>query len=260
MSGLRSIGEGIRSALRWIGQGFKYVGGLLKRAASGLRSAGEWMRDWLPGLIAAPLAGLVDILAGSVRAIGGIFSWKGAEVKEGLKDMGLGALSALGLKEILTEKWEHGPTGGMVPKSLKKVMEDVRSLEPPFTAPNAWWKNGMHGWHAGTNAAITNRLGPVMAPLIWVAGLYHESPADWESFKAEQAHQGTVNHVLDSLTDIVANTFGILVGLLLPRKIASSVAARAGNYIPGPGEPDPAFGLGHDYTGNPADAWGQYPH
>jgi RHS repeat-associated protein len=267
---LRSIGEGIKSALRWIGEGIKsglrligkginYVGGLFKRVASGLRSGSEWMRNWLPGLIAAPLAGLVDVLAGSIRAIGGVFSWKGDEVKEGLKDLGLGALSIVGLKEVVGEKWAPGgptglPTGLKLPPTLAKDLRDARSKVPPDA-----FKNGMHAWHAATNAAVANRVGPVAAPFLWLAGLVHESPIDWESFKAEQHFQGTVNHVLDSTTDIVANTFGLLLGLLLPKKLAVDAAAFLGNYIPGPGDPDPAFGGGGAYKGNPADAWGQYP-
>jgi len=48
-----------------------------------------------------------------------------------------------------------------------------------------------------------------------------------------------VNHILDSTGDIVANTGGIVLGLLLPRKIAVQAAAISGDYIPGPGDPDP---------------------
>ncbi len=96
----------------------------------------------------------------------------------------------------------------------------------------------------------------VGAPLILLGGIYHESPLDWESFKGEQHWQGTVNHVLDSVTDIGANVFGLGMGYL-----GGGVdrATRWGNYIPGPGEPDPAFGGGGPYNGNPLDAWGQYP-
>ncbi len=51
--------------------------------------------------------------------------------------------------------------------------------------------------------------------------------------------------------------------LLLPKKIAVKAAALLGNYIPGPGEPDPAFGGTGPYATNPhaspSQAWGQYP-
>ena len=217
------------------------------------------MREWLPGLIAAPLAGLVEILGGLTRIIGGAFSWKGATVVKGLKEMGLGALSIFGLKEVVGEKWKPGgntglPTGLKLPPTLAADLTYARSK----TAPDAHL-NGMHSWHAATNSVLAQRLGPLAAPFLWIAGLVHESPIDWESFQGEQHFQGTVNHILDSLTDIVANTFGILVGLLLPRRAAVAVASFLGNYIPGPGDPDPAFGGTGAYKGNPADAWGQYP-
>jgi RHS repeat-associated protein len=238
-------------------------GGIFGAIGRALHSVSSWMRDWLPGLIAAPLAGLVDVLAGFTRAIGGIFSWKGHEVTEGLKDMGLGALSMIGLKEAVADRWisprEVGvlTTGQKMPRTLAQDIADA-SREQQRIAPNAAL-NGMHAWHAATNAHIINRLGPVMAPFLWIAGLIHESPIDWGSFQSEQRSQGTVNHILDSSTDIVANTWGILLGLLLPRKIAVQAGAFTGNYIPGPGDPDPTGAGTGGYTGNPTDAWGQYP-
>jgi len=75
----------------------------------------------------------------------------------------------------------------------------------------------------------------------------------------EQGNQGTVNHILDSSTDLVANTWGIILGLVLPRKIAVQAAAVTGNYIPGPADPDPV-GVGTGgYAGKPSAVWGPYP-
>ncbi|UVO28155.1 SpvB/TcaC N-terminal domain-containing protein [Bradyrhizobium arachidis] len=240
--------------------------GVFETIVSGLRAASEWMREWLPGLIAAPLAGLVDILAGAIRSIGGIFSWKSDNVVQGLKDMGLGALSIIGLKEVVAEKWDT-PIGTSVnfkgPKTLAGDIENANSIVwkmNPRGSSSDPAKNGMHSWHAATNAALANRMGPIGAVLLWIGGLIHESPIDRGSFQAEQRAQGTVNHILDSTTDIVANTFGILLGFLLPRRVAVRAAAFLGNYIPGPGDPDPTGAGTGGYTGNPADAWGQYPH
>jgi RHS repeat-associated protein len=237
-------------------------GGFFERVASALGSAGQWMRNWLPGLIAAPLAGVVDILAGLTRTIGGIFSGKKQTIGQGLKDMVLGALSIIGLKEIFGEKWVSGgsaslPTGLTLPPTLAADLDFARKTQEKI-APDAG-KNGMHAWHTATNAVVANRAGPIAAPFLWLAGLIHESPIDWESFKAEQHFQGTVNHILDSTMDIVSNTFGIVLGLLLPRKVAVKAGAFLGNYIPGPGDPDPNFGGTGAYKGNPLDAWGQYP-
>lgn len=75
--------------------------------------------------------------------------------------------------------------------------------------------------------------------------------------------QGTVNHILDSLTDIIANIFGILIGLLISRRWAVYVATGLGNQIPGPGDPDPTMAehIGTEQYNthkNPSRAWGQY--
>lgn len=81
-----------------------------------------------------------------------------------------------------------------------------------------------------------------------------------DPFQTEQESQGTVNHILDSFTDIIANTWGIILGLVLPRKIAVQATAITGNYIPGPGDPNPTGTPGAGgYHGRPSDAWGQYP-
>jgi len=147
-----------------------------------------------------------------------------------------------------------------LPPTIAEDMREVRD-EQELRAPDAW-KNGMHAWHAGTNTSIANRTGLIGASLTWIAGLIHETPIDSGSFQAEQQMQGTVNHILDSSTDILANTFGAILGLALPRRLAISIAISWGNHIPGPGDPDPLFGGGgtHTYKGSPKDAWGQYPN
>jgi len=148
----------------------------------------------------------------------------------------------------------RGPTGGRLPLSTAEGLLAVARTIPADAAAN-----GMHAWHAGSNAYLAEEYGFVAAPLIVLGGLFHESPLDWGSFVAEQKFQGTVNHALDSVTDVIANVYGLVVGYVVPGDGAVHVATRHGNYIPGPGEPDPAFGGGGPYRGNPIDAWGQYP-
>ncbi|MBI3218340.1 MAG: hypothetical protein HYZ44_02405 [Bacteroidetes bacterium] len=214
-----------------------------------------WIGKNLPGLIAAPLAGMVDFAEGIGIGIGGLFSLNGNMIGKGFGGAGLGLLRSFGLKEALTEKWVSGTTGGFLPKSLKDELDDAGNM-----APGDAGKNGMHAWHAGTNAALTHRLGPVGAIFVFVGGLFHESPLDWGSFKAEQNFQGTINHILDSSTDIIANAFGMGMGFLLPKKVALNVSVKLGNQIPGPGDPDPAFGGNGKYKmWHPWKAWGQYP-
>ena len=275
------IAEGIKGAWEWTKQAASSTWEGTKKVASsvwegvktatdsissGLGTASNWMREWLPGLIAAPLAGIVDVVAGAFKGLSGIFSWKGDTALEGLKGMGFGLLSMVGLKEVVAEKWDSqiGTSGNF--KGPKTLADDIKNVDARMWAMNPRGsagdpaKNGMHSWHAGTNAALANRMSPVGSVLLWIGGLIHESPIDAKSFAAEQSAQGTVNHILDSTTDIVANTFGILLGLLLPRKVAVPAAIFLGNYIPGPGDPDPTGAGGGGYTGNPIDAWGQYPH
>jgi hypothetical protein len=63
---------------------------------------------------------------------------------------------------------------------------------------------------------------------------------------------------LDSTMDIVANVFGMGLGYLNPG-VSVPDAVKWGNYIPGPGDPDQAFGgAGHEYNGQPWKAWGGY--
>jgi hypothetical protein len=184
------------------------------------------------------------------------FSWSGvANFFKGAVDWVIGENYGAAWGSLFTEKWVPGPTGGMMPESLRNgMLDDADSLPPDAPA------NGMHAWHAGSNAYLAQQFGIIGAPLLFLGGLYHESPLDWESFKAEQRDQGTVNHILDSGMDIVANVFGMTVGYLVPGKSGVDLATRWGNYIPGPGDPNPlGKGGGTPYKGNPADAWGHYP-
>jgi len=156
-------------------------------------------------------------------------------------------------RSMFTEKWVDGPTGGKLPQSLAKGLADIRDTQVPANAR----ENGMHAWHAGSNAYLAGKFGLVGAPLIAAGGIFHESPFDWGSFQAEQHWQGTVNHALDSTMDLFANALGMAVGYLNPGSVGNAVTW--GNRIPGPGDPDPLVGgRGTPYTGNPVDDWGPY--
>ena len=241
--------------------------GVLDSIINAFATISRWIRNYLPGIIAAPLAGIVEILGGLVRLIGSLFTWNGASGLQGLKDMGLGFLRIFGIRELAEDNWrsgnDQGTTSARMPESYARDMTITYERTWQVTEGTAA-RNGMHAWHASTNAISANRVGPFGVPFLILMGLYHESPLDAGSFKAEQANQGTVNHILDSLTDIIANIFGILIGLLIPRRWSVYVAALLGNQIPGPGDPDPTM-VGHIGTGeynthkNPTRAWGQYP-
>jgi hypothetical protein len=232
------------------------LGGLLGGMANGLGSASEWSRENLPGLLAAPVGGTLGALGGLARAGQGAADGTGAA--EGLQAAKLDALGTVGLKEVVGEgfdqKSKNLPTGLNMPPTLAGDIRDVRQQLPEDSH-----MNGMHSWHAGTNAALANRLGPAAAIPLWLAGVVHESPLDYPSFQAEEKYQGTVNHILDSSMDIVSNTIGIGLGLALPREQAIKAAIKLGNLIPGPGDPDPEFGGNGKYAGDPTKAWGQYP-
>ncbi len=60
--------------------------------------------------------------------------------------------------------------------------------------------------------------------------------------------------------DLVANTYGIAVGLFFSPDYAGRFAAQTGHYISGPGETSPDSGGKGRYNGNPVEAWGKgYP-
>jgi hypothetical protein len=211
------------------------------------------------------VAGTFDILAGLTRIVGGILSWKWGNVAEGARDVGLGALKVLGLKEVLTEKYVHSSGAGGAPTTEMAMpatlVADIKDTKKDI--PEDAGRNGFHAWHAANSAVVTNRLGALGAVGVWIAGVVHETPLDKQSFRDEQKAQGTVNHILDSTGDIFANTLGIALGLLLPRAVAIKVAAFLGNYIPGPADPTspPGFGKswGKPYMGDPWVNWRHQP-
>ncbi len=184
----------------------------------------------------------------------GYSSWLGDFVS-GIIDAIIGSNSGEAWGNVIRDPWVRGPTGGILPQRLAEGLLVIAAMIPA----NAH-VNGMHAWHAGSNAYLVEELGIIAIPLIYLGGLIHESPLDWDSFWAEQEWQGTVNHLLDSYSDILANIFGIGAAVFLPDNRSVGYAIGCGNYIPGPGEPDPAFGgTTGPYTGNPTDDWGQYP-
>jgi RHS repeat-associated protein len=153
--------------------------------------------------------------------------------------------------------WSKGNTGGALSGDLKQGVTESQKKAWAQTPSPA--DNGMHAWHAGSNAYAAQKLGLIAAPFIALAGIYHETPGvtpyDWQSFMDEQRAQGTVNHAIDSVMDIVANTFGMTVGYVYPGVEGWDNAVKWGNYIPGPGDPDPHGKGGGRYTGNPSAAW-----
>lgn len=152
------------------------------------------------------------------------------------------------ISDWVAGRW--GKTTGIdVPKSLADA---INGVEYPANAR----RNGYGAWHAGTNALLARKLGIVGAPLVFLGGVFHETPLDRDSFRYEYRTQGAVNHILDSTHDIVANLFGLQLGyakLNAPTSALVKNVAFWANYIPGPD------GGGENYTGNPSDRWGRYP-
>jgi hypothetical protein len=73
-----------------------------------------------------------------------------------------------GAFRILSEKWVASPIKGCpkLPQTLSTDMREVTKLD----TGNNWAKNGMKGWHAGSNAAIASRLGLLLSPIQWLGG------------------------------------------------------------------------------------------
>lgn len=157
-----------------------------------------------------------------------------------------------------------GPTGGAMPAEARQLLLDIKASLPADA-----WKNGMHSWHAGSNAAVVREYGNLAIPVLILSGWFHETPLDTRSFIAEHRAQGYVNHRLDTLGDFAANYLGMFSGMIAnygnifsenSKSAGVDFAIAWGNHIPGPGEPDPVFGgPGGRYTGNPSTAWDVRP-
>lgn len=173
----------------------------------------------------------------------------GQSALQRITDLVIGANSGAAWRAAVTEPWVEGPTGGFLPQSLAKGLLNVRGMIPANAAAN-----GFHAWHAGSNAYLAQQLGLVGQPLIVLGGIFHETPLDWNSFKDEQRTQGTVNHVLDSATDIIANFVGMPMGYAQPGPAGIQAAIYYGNQVPGPTD----HGKDYSYQGDPSEAWGPY--
>ena len=137
-------------------------------------------------------------------------------------------------KSLFVDDWVEWPSGGRVPRSIADGMMEVRRKSPKDD-----FENGMHAWHAGTNAYLARDFGILGIGPIILAGIYHETPLDHQSFTEEQQFQGTLAHVVDSVTDIGANIVGLSVGLLDVTDRAVDHAIAIGRVIPGPADKDP---------------------
>ena len=79
-------------------------------------------------------------------------------------------------RDMFTSAWEGGVTGGILPENLNEGVAQ--------TQQKAWYlgsdpsENGMHAWHAGSNAFLAHALGLIGAPFIFFGGIYHETPLD----------------------------------------------------------------------------------
>jgi len=149
-----------------------------------------------PGIVGAPLGGMIDAFGGMTEIVGGVFTLNMNTMLGGFKNTGLGILSSVGLKEVFTEPWigrtelyqRHGlrMTGDTrLPESLAVEVGNAEANSPIPAQELAL--NGMHGWHAGTNASLAGRLGIFAAPIQWLGGLWHE--VDPSAVSAELAAQ-----------------------------------------------------------------------
>jgi RHS repeat-associated core domain len=171
---------------------------------------------------------------------------------EDLIEQLIGDKYGAGWREAFTEDKKYAPHSQFkVPIGTANALKNLRSILPADA-----WKNGMHAWHAASNAYLAKKYGLVGAPFILLGGLVHELEPG--SFSAEQRDQGSLDHFLDSYTDMEANYFGVLVGIFDPTDNAVNHAMQWGNYIPGPGYLGAAEG-GRHYEGDPTADWGYYP-
>ncbi len=171
----------------------------------GLSKLGDFFHDYLPPIIGVPIKGIIDGDPGFI----------------------------IGIPKDINDQWVKAPTGDfLVPQSIH---DEIDMANPRYKGdPN----NGMHSWHCATNAALASNHGPFSAPFIWIGGVAHET-IDLGSMEGECRMQGILPWIVDSTGDVVANTAGLGIGLLVPPALGpAKVGAGVGIIILGPHDPD----------------------
>ena len=253
--------------------GGDFVDGLVGSVAGSL---GAGIAGGAPGgiigrtLTAAAIGGTAAALTGGSFANGAIsaafshlFGREGGRLNALAHDVAARLFGTVGDWRRIISSYFSGDTIDGMPRYIAEARDALINGPDYPDGDIAGALNGHHPWHAGTNTMITQKVGLLGLPLLIAGGIYHETPFDPTWWTVEQVNQGTVNHLLDSAGDLVANTYGQILGLFGPRDYSTiKFAMRSGNYIIGPSDSDKgvAGGTGGTYRqagSNPLNGWGK---
>ncbi|MCC7380650.1 MAG: hypothetical protein IT384_02410 [Deltaproteobacteria bacterium] len=173
--------------------------------------------------------------------VSGAVTLDGDRAKDGLDDFARGLLGVVGLEHaIMGDYTEPGGeiTGGLAlpghyAKSIAHAKSEWRTY--PRDERERDYHHGMKKWHTLSNTKLAGAAGITELPWLFLGGVAHE--VDPRGASAEIGGQGFGSWLWDSPLDVVANTMGMLGGLLLPDGAHKEYARVVGNIIPGPTDP-----------------------
>lgn len=191
------------------------------------------------------VANLSAVLLGPVDMLRGVVAGNKDQFLSGAQDFGIGVASVVGANRFF-EKWVGGENnrvpGLAVTGSLNAPESIAQTLTEAFAAftdeeRQADVSRGMKKWHTLSNAYLVSDASLTEIPWIIFGGLVHEVEPGAVSAETDSVNgQGPIPWVLDTPGDLLANTFGQIGGLLLPRNWLKSYATGVGSTIPGPGD------------------------
>lgn len=173
--------------------------------------------------------------------VSGAVTMDGDRAKDGLDDFARGLLGVVGLEHaIMGDYTDPGGaiTGGLAlpghyAKSIANAKSEWRTY--PQDEQERDYHHGMKKWHTLSNTKLAGAAGITELPWLFLGGVAHE--VDPRGASAEIGGQGFASWLWDSPLDVVANTMGMLGGLLLPDDAHKEYARIVGNIIPGPTDP-----------------------
>ena len=161
----------------------------------------------------------------------------GDTLKEAGTQFTEGGLGVVGLHGLTENSRDPSTTSSLeVPDRFADAISTAAGKIRANAADNPDANHGASGgyknWHASSMFGVTQVAGLTELPWIWLGGLFHE--LDPRSIEAELYSDQGISVIYDSPGDLVANTFGVISGLVLPESAQSTVAEVALYVIPGP--------------------------
>ena len=212
--------------LSWPGEVVQEVGALA--ASSGIPLVQNLGRT---------LESVGDVLESPATLVEGAVTLDGDMLGEGAGQAFTGVVEVLGLGSLL-EPGEAGTVSAssvLAPARFSNEMLQAYHMQDRRAAAS----RGVHNVHASAMFGMTQGAGITELPWIWLAGLYHE--LDPCSQEIEWEIQGAWV-LLDSPLDLIANTLGMLGGLILPASTRRAVGEAIGTLLPFPPDPKPTGG------------------